>query len=352
MLQFIKGHIGRTQYIVMALLIAVPALGFMQPTYGLPLQQKRVILASSEPSAITEHSYDFTIPTNGNIGSIQFQYCDNSPFVDAPCTAPVGLDVSGTNIISQSTETGFSMHANTNANNIVITRPTSAVSAPANVTYTFDNIVNPSLQRYSVYVRIKTFPTSDASGPYTDEGSVVFSTDGQLNTGGYVPPYITFCVAVTVAPDCSTANGFRVDLGELSPGATSSGTSQFAVATNYPAGYIVFLSGNTLTSGNNTIPGLNTTSSSQTGVSQFGINLVANTNPPIGATVTGTGVSVPQVNYGIPNQYRFVSGSSIARSLKPTEFNRFTVSYIANVSEDQPAGVYNTTLQYTAVAQF
>lgn len=352
MLTFIKVHTSRIKYMVMALLMAVPSLLMIAKVYASDMTQESVTISSSVAGAVVNHTYQLRITTAGNIGSLKFEYCTNSPFVGTACTVPAGLDVTGAALDSQSGVVGFIIDPLTNANSLVISRASAAVPASTLATYDFSNIINPSTDKQTVFVRITSYPTVDTSGPYTDVGAVVFRTTGQLTTSGFVPPYITFCAALTVTNRCTSAIGSVLDLGVMEHTNTSYGTTQFGVATNYPLGYVVYMSGTTLTSGNNTIPALTTPTVSKTGQSQFGMNLRANTVPSVGSNVSGLGTGLPAANYGIQNRYYFNSGAVIASSIKPTEFNTFTVSYIANVSNAQSAGVYNTTLLYTAVAQF
>jgi len=155
-----------------------------------------------------------------------------------------------------------------------------------------------------------------------------------------------------VSEDCTTITGQLIGFGEFSTAVTSSATSQFAVSTNDPTGYGVYLSGQTMTAGNITIPGLSFGGASQTGVSQFGINLRANTAPSLGGESTGVGTGVPSAGYGTQNNYRFGNGERIAESPFPTEPNKFTVSYIVNIAPDQKPGFYATTITYIATVSF
>lgn len=335
----------------LALLILIaPLLYFAPVAYADNLLSRSITIEDSRVSVNTFNRYNFTVPTAGTIGSIEFEYCENDPFVGAPCTAPAGLNVSGAAIAAQSGETGFSMHASTNSNKIVITRAPSANLALQTVMYRFSNIVNPSNET-SVYVRISTFASDDASGARTDEGSVVFATVRDLQVEGYVPPYLTFCVGITVDLNCSSANGSFIALGELSKTNANTGTSQYSGATNDPGGFSTSMSGTTMTSGTNIIPPMSTPQSSTPGTSQFGVNLRANSNPSVGQNRTGSGSSTARPDYNSPNVFKFAS-QVISNSNLPTNFNRFTVSYLVNVSNAQPPGVYSATLTYIAVAAF
>jgi hypothetical protein len=127
---------------------------------------------------------------------------------------------------------------------------------------------------------------------------------------------------------------------------------QMVLATNAVSGYNLFLNGTTMTSGNDTIPAMTASDVSRPGTSQFGINLRANTTPAVGANVQGPGLGTPSANYGTADFFRFVPGELIASSPSVTDFSKYTVSYIVNISRDQDPGIYVTTLEYVAVATF
>jgi hypothetical protein len=106
-----------------------------------------------------------------------------------------------------------------------------------------------------------------------------------------------------------------------------------------------------MTSGTNQINAIMPLGTSQTGFSQFGLNLRANLSPPVGADMSGGSGSVTP-NYNNPNFFRYNDGEVVASAIGPTEIALFTVSYIVNVNTVQPAGVYNTTITYVCTAGF
>jgi len=334
------------------LLIAVPAVVLSQHYFlnAAPLTSRSVRVQTSKPSAQTAHTFRFNINSSGAIGSIQFEYCSNGPFTGSPCTAPDGLSVAAAAIASQAGVTGFSVHPSSSVNRLVLTRSSSAV-APQPVSYIIDNIINPSTPATTTFVRISTHVSEDATDPWTDDGAVLFSTDGGLGANGFVPPYLTFCVGITVAPNCTNATGNAIDMGELRFNAPSVGTSQFAGATNDVSGYTVSLRGTTMTSGNNIINPNAAPAPSAPGTSQYGINLRANTAPAVGLNPLGAGTANPIGDYNNVNQFTFRNGT-IATSPNSTDFNTFTVSYMVNVPRGQPPGVYSTTATYIATALF
>jgi len=317
------------------------------------LINRSIALSASWPSANVNHRFNFTTATSSNIGSIRFLYCSNSPLEIDPCTAPAGLNVAGAGIASQSGITGFSVSGASTANSLILTRVPS-FTTPVSAEYNFSNIINPSTPNEVDYVRITLFDNINATGATVDSGSVVFVIDDWFNINAYVPPYMTFCVGVTVALDCSSTAGFLADFGEFSNFNPSTVTSQFSVATNDPNGYNTFISGQTMTSGSNIIAGLATQTASQPGTTQFGINLRANSNPSVGSNPDAGPVAsgIPATSYNSPNQFRYVSGDLVASANVTTGFNRYTVSYLVNVSADQKPGVYAATFTYTAIASF
>lgn len=323
---------------------------FMPTASAAKLTTRRLLVGTSEPSANTSHDFSFTIGTNGNVGSISFLYCTNTPFQNDSCDAPAGLDLTGASLDSQSGEVGFSIDGASTANNIILSRVVSSASQSA-VAYGFSGVVNPSLINSSIFVRILTYSSTDATGPATDFGAVVFSTSGDLTIGVFVPPRLIFCVGATVSLDCSSSTGAYLKLGELSAGSTNYGTSQFSVSTNSPTGYSVFLAGTTLTSGNNTIAAIPSPSISTPGVSQFGLNLRANTSPVVGEDKSGSFCSVA-AGYNTINKFVFSSGQMISSCPVPTDFEKYTASYIVNIDAAQRPGVYTTTIQYIASAMF
>ncbi len=291
----------------------------------------------------------FDIGTAASVGSMTFEFCSNSPLFSQPCTAPAGLNAAATTLVSQTGEVGFSIDPSSTASKIVLTRAPS-ISSLVTAHYIFSNITNPSSVG-TTYARISTYASTDGTGSRIDEGGLAFSTARSVEVTSYVPPYLTFCVGVTVALDCSSAGGEFLGFGELSSSQTKYMTSQYSGATNDFGGYSTSLTGITMTSGSNFIPALNLPTSSQVGVSQFGMNLRANSIPGVGNDPSGVGTSQISSDYATSNQFTF-KNQVLSYSTTSTDFNLFTVSYIVNITGSQPAGIYNTTLTYIATAAF
>jgi len=347
-------YLKRTTYLIQAILfiIAVMITANSKTYAGTELTNRSVTISSGVPSAQVSNTITFSMTTLASIGSIEFEHCTNSPFVGTPCTVPTGLSLSSAVLSTQINNSGFTIDIiNSTVNKIVLTRAPAAANAGQN-TYTFTNITNPSVANQTVFVRMASYASTDASGPRSDTGSVAYSTQGAFAVGAYVPPFLLFCAAVTVAIDCSVTTGSLISLGELLTTQTKTATSQFSGATNDPAGFAVYLVGQTMTAGNQIIQPLGAPTGSAVGVSQFGINLRANTVPSVGANSVGVGTSVPNPNYNSPNLYMFNNGDQITNSTLPTDYNLQTVSYIVNIAKSQAPGYYATTMTYVAVAAF
>jgi hypothetical protein len=187
-----------------------------------------------------------------------------------------------------------------------------------------------------------------------------------------MPESLVFCTGGTVStnagvPDCSTVTTGSIQFTQLfSPTYAATTTSQMAASTNAGSGYSITVGGPTLTSGSNTITAMSNTTSVH-GVSQFGMNLVANTtttsSPAVGADITpssnGTNLRGEPVSpYDTADTFNFATSSTIVAdsafggSAGGTDAQIFTVSYIVNVPGSQPAGTYTTTLTYICTATF
>lgn len=337
---------------ILALLIFWAGPFGLQKAYG-----AQIISRSLKPSSSNagEHNvayqFAFTPGTSGFVGSIEFQFCSNSALIDDPCTAPYGLDVLNANLTSQTGTTGFMKAPGVSANDIVLTQnpPLFVNSNP--VTFTFDNIINPT-DEGSYFVKIFTYANTTATGVPVDFGAMAFPINHSFSVSAEVPPYLTFCGGVSISGfNCSTAGDDVIDFGQFSSAVSSAGQSQLVAATNAGSGYAIYVNGTTMTSGNNVLPAMQN-DTSKVGVSQFGINLRNNTSPNIGENITGPGTGTVTANYNQVNRYRFTAGENIATATQAQDFRKYTVSYVVNVDKNQAPGVYSTTLTYVCLANF
>jgi len=340
-----------TSFVAAATVTAVAIL-LTQHTRALMLTARSVVLSDARAGESSAYTFEFTLQSASGVGSIQFDFCSNSPIHELSCTAPAGLNASSAAITAQTGETGFSVHANSDANTLILTR-VPAAPAVMNVSYRFSPITNPSTAYQTTYVRITTYSTDDASGVSVDEGAVAYVPNEDITVSSRVPPYLELCTAISIPNNnCNILNGNKAFFGTLLSSTTKTATSQMFVRTNAANGYALTANGNTMTSGNNTIDNLTAPAASHTGTNQFGINLRDNAAPNVGSNPSGPGTGTPTANYNIADQFTFKRGAVVARSVLPTNYNKYTASYIVNVSDDAKGGVYTTTVSYVATASF
>lgn len=340
------------RFAVLIPLLLAGLVYYFSPVYGAQLVQRSLQMSDSVPGAVATYTLSFTMPASETLGSIELELCDNGSLPDDPCNPPAGFDISGAILSDQSGETGFSiLPAGTTANVVVLSR-VPAVTAGGVVSYTFTDVTNP-LATSTFYGRVQTFATTDASGSSTDFGGLALSTAHVINVSTVVPPFLLLCSGVVItAFDCSTASGDYINFGNLTSETTGSAQSQLVTASNAANGFAIWNYGTTMTSGNNVIDALGSRDVSRPGISQFGLNLVQNVTPNVGADPQGPGGLAPTANYSLADWYRFVSGDMLADVTHADDFKKLTISYIINIAKSQPPGVYATTLTYVCLANF
>lgn len=167
------------------------------------------------------------------------------------------------------------------------------------------------------------------------------SSSFQVDGGSKTSPDPTLSIAIT-----STA----ADFGILSPSTSATATSTFSVINYTSYGYAVQITGKAPSSGAHTITPMTTTAIAQSGLEQFGINLVANTlprsfgaNPDNGQFGFGqVGLGPGDTKYSTPNEFRYVSGETIASAPKSSGQTNYTISYLVNTAGITPGGRYTS----------
>lgn len=189
-----------------------------------------------------------------------------------------------------------------------------------------------------------------SSNNYTVSGATGDLSVGESSSGNY---QIQAGSKTTNDPTLSfNFDNPSANFTDFSPTNASTATATFSISNYTSYGYIVQLFGNPPSNGNHTISAMSTTASSQVGIEQFGINLVANTSPTsVGANPNNGqfGFGSITTNYSTSNKYRYVSGETIAQAPKSSGITVYTISYLVNVASITPGGKYtsNQTLIIT-----
>lgn len=197
--------------------------------------------------------------------------------------------------------------------------------------------------------------SSIGTGGFTQGSSSNFkieSSTGDIAIGSSESSNFKVDSGTQTSPDPTLT--FKMDspaanFGNFSAATASTSTATFSVINYTSYGYVVQLVGETPKYGSNDISAMNVTAPSQPGVEQFGVNLVANTspvsfgaNPDNGTAPNNFGFGTVAANYSTPNQFRYVSGETVASAPKSSGKTLYTMSYLINVSNLTPAGEYRT----------
>ena len=135
------------------------------------------------------------------------------------------------------------------------------------------------------------------------------------------------------------------NLGVLTTEHTATKTLVVRVKNNLSEGYIVQIIGAAPKFGQHSLHTTTTPAPSKPGVEQFGINVVANTTPIVGAAPAqvpgGQGIFGDAADgYNTANMFKYVSGDIVARSTQSSGRTDYTVSMVVNISNNTPPGRY------------
>lgn len=342
-------HVGPEEFVALLLAVFI----FASPASAATrFQERSLFIHSARPGVTTSYTVSFKYMSPDAVGAVDMLFClDPIPYM--PCEVPPGLDVSGATLTDQQGETGFSISTAT-PNQLTLSRLPSAPTSVMKSSYTFSNIVNPTGTAQAFSIRLTSHSTPDTSGAQIDFGSVRSQVTDDIVIETQVPPMLMFCVARVVEEDCSeTDSTYYSDMGEITADATLTAQSEMSVGTNASGGFAITAIGSPLSAGTSVVESPSTPTPSLQGTNQFGINLVANSEPIVGSDPQGTWFNaLPSSDYATPNMYKFVSGDVVASSPNVSLMKKFTVSYILNSNANLKAGTYTTTITYVASGRF
>lgn len=363
----------------------------------------------------TKHTFNFTLTSTQNIGSILIEYCDDPIPVDNSCTNPTGLNAA--NVASIVTQTGFTAGGNNFAldtstvltgspyacsgsspgrTNCIALKRTTAASDNSGETITLafgggasDYITNPTTDNLSFFARIQTY-TDTAYTTKGDYGSVAGSTAQQIDITAKVKEVLNFSVGnssslvapgSTCTPLTTSGTTGSIALGDtngvLSFNQAYDAHSYFRLSSNTNGGVIVQYSGDTLKNGSNQINPINlgattppTADQSKVNTSQFGLAIdSSDTQAGNGysftslAAINGGGgtTDYSQGNGTITNlgtaKFAYDPTSkttpvTIASASGAVACDTGSVRYLGNISTAVPAGIYTTTITYIATGTY
>jgi len=141
------------------------------------------------------------------------------------------------------------------------------------------------------------------------------------------------------------------DLGVLDVGQTSVASSFIKVRSYLSNGYILQIAGSPPKMDSHTLEAMSALDTSQMGLEQFGINLVENTIPIVGADPVQQefGAGVVESGYNTANAFKYIDGDIVAHSDASAGQTDYTMSMIFNISNVTPGGQYKGSLSAVVV---
>jgi len=298
----------------------------------------RKVQIGNSAALTTTYNFTFTTISGTTVKGVTLQPCTTA---SGACTMPTGFSATGSTLTGSSgLSTGGTWIVDaTDSTQLRANNTGSTSSTPGVSTLNFSNVTNPTGAPAVFYMRITTWGTITYTG-LIDAGTVATATAANVTVAANVDETLSFTVgstSVTMVPSLTSIT-------------TGTGTSTLAIATN-GTGYSIGYSGTTLTSGGNSIAALATKTAAATGGAQFGINLMLNTAPAVGATKTGSGTILS--DYATANSFTYIAGTGNTPVATGTNTSdAYTVSYIANIPATQAPGAYIATTNYVATATF
>ncbi|MGV9001397.1 MAG: hypothetical protein ACOH18_00350 [Candidatus Saccharimonadaceae bacterium] len=147
------------------------------------------------------------------------------------------------------------------------------------------------------------------------------------------------------------------NLGELTTEHTGSKVMLVKIRNYMTGGYRLQILGDAPKYGDRTLTTLTVPTDSSPGTEQFGINVVANTTPAIGANPTvqpggDDATGLVMANYKIQNKFMYMSGDTLAQTQTNSGGADYTITMIVNVSNQTPAGKYSSDFAAVLIPYF
>lgn len=382
----------------LAMLMGVAAPALTGTVNAAELTNRSIQMSSAVPGA-TGVSYQITFTLDSAAQSVAIDFCqDSSLYRDTACTAPAGLDVSGTSVSGGDTDWAVL----SGAPNISATHMEAAGTSegPGVVTLVFDGITNPTTTG-GFFARVYTYSLADpdwtgvgTTGSDVDFGGIALTTSDTIDITARVMESLTFCTSETdisggafggsvTDVDCTFATTPDIVIGSGSPTAVLSSTAvdttpaYFQISTNASNGAVVRMKAlNTcpnggLSSGDGStctdIPGIGDTPAlMNAGTAAFGL-YVSDSATTVG-DLSSSGTVTPDSNYndgtndgatdhffgmetgatGVTSTY----GSVIASCTGPVQTVNTQLVFGATASLTTPAGIYTASESLIATGTF
>lgn len=147
------------------------------------------------------------------------------------------------------------------------------------------------------------------------------------------------------------------NLGTLRTDQAATKTMTVRIRSYLSDGYMLQLVGNPPKHPKHQLKAMTTRAASKPGTEQFGINVVANTDPVVGLNPVQVpsgefSFGVVEEQYAVPNMFKYVSDEVIARSDSESGRTDYTITMLINVSNRTPAGHYSGDFSAVVIPVF
>ena len=202
------------------------------------------------------------------------------------------------------------------------------------------------------------YQANDCTGFHTTLGSMSGTTNAHVgNAAAYtikicgtategVAQTLSFAISdATIGFGTLTSGAARFATGDTNGSASEVEAHNLTAATNAGGGYVISISGTTLTFGAHTIMPIGATNvPSSPGTEQFGVRAIATggTGVTVSAPYSGAGFALDTVAF--PDEFASATG--------PTATTTFSVRYVANIAPLTEPGRYTANLIYTITGRF
>jgi len=333
---------------------------------------------SSTSATDVEYLFSYSLPTSADLEGITYDFCTTA---QGACTLPTGMDIQ-TSLVHDA-QTGFPTNgtafaveaadlgectAATNSYEICFKRTNDADPGSGAVTHTISGIVNPSVND-SIFVRITTYPNATfTASSATDTGTVAAATVNELTLTAIVEETLEFCVGDTDAAsanDCTDISGTTVDLDVLDTstvnkssvvGASGDKNGYVMMRANASNGVDIDYSGNTLTSGSDTIAAETTAGGASLSAGTEGWGMEVDTGAPDTSNGTTSNLS-ENANFTTDNQVYWGSTSptdfdDIASSTSVLDDEMLVLDFQATAGIATATGNYVTTIMFVGTPNY
>lgn len=358
-----QGNIKKIVARLLAITLVVVAVGVQSSTaMAASLTSMRDEMSRLETGVAANHTIQFITPTGVTAGqTITLTF--NGDFTGESAIVHGDVDLA-----TAATCTGFS-DKTLGAGPSGATWGVGAASDTITITSGTDTIT----ATHCVQIEIGTNATSQVTGSnqitngaIDDDESITLAVGSGADTGTIAVDIITddtVDISATVSPSITfTINDTAIGFGTLSfsaatwanAGATGSASDTSAhnltVATNAASGYALTYNGATLTSGGNTIDGVAITDNADgtPGTEEFAIGFDVSNSSTIASGYDHNSTPGNRDWTFVPS-----TTTTVVSRVTPTNTETINAYYLANISATgTAAGVYNTSVTYTATATF